>query len=137
MPAGRGGRCWRNTLERAGDPRLRNGGMGWFKLPQATPVLLVPQAVPERSTSGPGEGVTGWPLLQQTEKPLNHLSPGGPFLLLHITLPSAAPQRPLSSSCRHKAWTYHGSQTHCSLRSLWRREQDSALLPGWIRRRCI
>ncbi|KAH0502962.1 Coiled-coil domain-containing protein 69 [Microtus ochrogaster] len=38
-------------------------------------LLLEMLAVPERSTSGPGEGVAKWPLLQQTEEPLNRLSP--------------------------------------------------------------
>lgn len=98
--------------------------MGWFKLPQATPALSTPQAVPQRSASGPGKGVPERPLLQQTEEPLSLSLP---------SLPSAAPQRPLSSSSRHRAWAPHGSQTPHSLQSLWRRAQDSILLPGRTR----
>lgn len=125
-----------DTLERAGvtppthmcASGMIPGGMCWFRLP----ALSVPQAVPERSTSGPGKGVAERPLLQQTEEPLNRLSPSG-LCLLHLTLPSAAPQRPLSSSYRHGPWTHRGSGTHHFLQSLWRRGQDSVLLPGRTR----
>lgn len=44
-------------------------------LHQATLAPSVPQAAPERPTSGPRKGVTERPLWQQTEEPLNHLSP--------------------------------------------------------------